>query len=106
MECYEKGLITKADTDGIELTWGNHKAIVAMTEKLVRREGFGDILADGTKKAAQKIGKGSEKFAIHINGEELPAHDPKHNFFYALGYVLDATPGRHFVGSELADGPT
>jgi aldehyde:ferredoxin oxidoreductase len=105
MECYEKGIITKNDTEGIELTWGNHRAIVAMTEKLVKREGFGDILADGTKKAAEKIGKGSEKFAIHINGEELPAHNPKHNLFYALSYILDATPGRHFVGSELSDGP-
>lgn len=105
IECYEKGLITSRDTDGLELTWGNHRAIVAMTEKMARREGFGDVLADGTKKAAEKIGKGSHKFAIHINGEEPAAHDPKNNLFYALSYVLDATPGRHFVGSELADGP-
>lgn len=105
MECYEKGLINREDTDGIELTWGNHKAIVMVTEKLAKREGFGAILADGTKKAAERIDKGSEKFAIHIHGEELPAHDPKNSFFYAASYVLDATPGRHFVGSELADGP-
>jgi len=105
MECYEKGIITSVDTDGIALTWGNHKAIVAMMEKLAKREGFGAILADGTRQAAAKIGKGSAEFAIHINGEELPAHDPKHNFFYAASYVLDATPGRHFSGSELADGP-
>ena len=49
MECYEKGIMTKADTDGIELTWGNHRAIVAMTEKMVKGEGFGRILADGSK---------------------------------------------------------
>ena len=55
IECYEKGLITKKDTDGIEMTWGNHKAIVAMTEKLAKREGFGAVLADGVKAAAQKI---------------------------------------------------
>ncbi|HUT68521.1 MAG TPA: aldehyde ferredoxin oxidoreductase N-terminal domain-containing protein, partial [Dehalococcoidales bacterium] len=73
MECFENGLINKKDTDGIEMTWGNHRAIVAMTEKIARREGFGDILADGIKSAAQKIGKGTEKFAIHVHGQEVPA---------------------------------
>ena len=105
IECYERGLITKADTDGIEMTWGNHKAIVAMTEKLVKREGFGAVLADGVKVAAEKIGKGSDQYAIHVGGQELPAHDPKHAFHYATSYKLDSTPGRHFVGSELSDAP-
>ena len=77
MELYENGIITKQDTDGIDLKWGNHRAMVAMTEKLVKREGLGDILADGVKKAAEKIGKGSEKYAVHIGGQELGMHDPK-----------------------------
>ena len=106
IECYEKGLITKKDTDGIEMTWGNHKAIVAMTEKLAKREGFGAVLADGVKVAAEKIGKGSDQYAIHIGGQELPAHDPKHAFYFATSYRLDPTPGRHFVGSELSDAPS
>jgi aldehyde:ferredoxin oxidoreductase len=105
IECFENGLITKGDTDGMEMTWGNHKAIVAMTEKLARREGFGDVLADGVKVAAQKIGQGSDQYAIHIGGQELPAHDPKHAFHFATSYRLDPTPGRHFVGSELSDAP-
>jgi len=105
IECFENGLITKADTDGIEMTWGNHKAIVAMTEKLAKREGFGAVLADGAKVAAEKIGKGADQYAIHVQGQELPAHDPKHAFNYATSYRLDPTPGRHFVGSELSDGP-
>jgi aldehyde:ferredoxin oxidoreductase len=105
IECFENGLITKKDTDGIEMTWGNHKAIVAMTEKLARREGFGAVLADGAKVAAEKIGKGADKYAIHIQGQELPAHDPKHAFHYITSYRLDPTPGRHFVGSELSDAP-
>jgi aldehyde:ferredoxin oxidoreductase len=105
IECFENGLITKRDTDGIEMTWGNHKAIVAMTEKLARREGFGAVLADGAKVAAEKIGKGADKYAIHIQGQELPAHDPKHAFHYITSYRLDPTPGRHFVGSELSDAP-
>jgi len=105
IECFENGLITKADTDGIEMTWGNHKAIVAMTEKMAKREGFGALLADGAKVAAEKIGKGADQYAIHVQGQELPAHDPKHAFNYATSYRLDPTPGRHFVGSELSDGP-
>ena len=102
IECYENGLITKDDTDGIELTWGNHQAIVAMTEKMVKREGFGDILADGVKVAAKKIGKGAEKYAIHIGGQELGMHDPKlvgfMGNFAAARYHMDATPGRHTQG--------
>jgi len=62
-------------------------------------------LADGVKAAAEKIGKGADQYAIHIQGQELPAHDPKHAFNYATSYRLDPTPGRHFVGSELSDGP-
>ncbi len=77
IECYENGIITKKDTGGLEMKWGDHKAIVAMTEKLGKREGFGDILADGVKIAAKKIGKGSEKYAMHIGGQEVPAHDSR-----------------------------
>lgn len=105
MECFEEGIITKSDTDGVELTWGNHRAIVAMTEKIAKREGFGDVLADGVKIAAEKIGKGADKYAMHVGGQELPAHDPKEGIHYMLGYRLDPTPGRHFVGSELSMGP-
>jgi aldehyde:ferredoxin oxidoreductase len=101
IECYENGIITKKDTGGIELKWGNHKAMVAMTEKLGKREGLGDVLADGVKRAAGKIGKGSEKFAVHIGGQELGMHDPKLGGFGGMPYVryqLDATPGRHTAG--------
>ena len=77
------------------MTWGNHKSIVAMVEKLAKREGFGDILADGVKKAAERIGKGAEKYAMHIAGQEFPAHDPKLSYSFAIGYRMDATPGRH-----------
>ncbi len=100
IECYENGIITKKDTDGIEMTWGNHKSIVAMTEKLAKREGFGAVLADGVKVAAEKIGKGSEKYAIHIQGQEVPAHDPKLGYHFATTYRLDPTPARHTQGGE------
>jgi aldehyde:ferredoxin oxidoreductase len=103
MECYENGLITRSDTDGIELTWGNHRAMVAMLEKMANREGFGDILADGTRVAAQKIGKGASQYAVHVDGQEPGLHDPKFPFNHrgpaAARLVLDATPGRHSQGS-------
>jgi aldehyde:ferredoxin oxidoreductase len=100
IECYEKGLITKDDTDGLEMTWGNHKSIIAMTEKLAKREGFGDIIADGVKVAAQKIGKGAEKYAMHIGGQEVPAHDSRGGPNFAIGYGAEPTPARHTQGSE------
>lgn len=98
IECFENGLITRQDTDGLEMTWGNHRSIVAMTEKIARREGFGDILADGVRLAAEKIGKGAEQYAIHIQGQEFPAHDPKLGGSFGITYRLDATPGRHTQG--------
>ncbi len=100
IECFENGLVSKADTGGIEMTWGNHKSLVTMLEKMVKREGFGDILADGVKIAAKKIGKGAEKYAIHIQGQEIPAHSPMAGFHWPATYIANATPARHTQGSE------
>jgi aldehyde:ferredoxin oxidoreductase len=98
MECYEQGLLDATATDGVELTWGNARAMVTLTEKIALREGFGDVLADGVKVAAQRIGKGSEAFAVHIQGQEPAMHDPKFSPGYATSYKMDATPGRHTQG--------
>jgi aldehyde:ferredoxin oxidoreductase len=95
IECYENGVITKRDTDGIELTWGNHSAIVAMLGKMARREGFGDVLADGVRVAAQKIGRGAEKYAIHVHGQEPSMHDPRFALGFGSAYTVAAEPGRH-----------
>jgi aldehyde:ferredoxin oxidoreductase len=95
IECYENGLISRADTDGIELTWGNHEAIVRMTEKLCKREGFGDVLADGTKLAAERMGSETERYAVHVGAQELGMHDARVSAGLGLTYWVDATPGRH-----------
>jgi len=95
IECYENGLITKEDTDGIELRWGNTDGIIALLHKIGKREGVGEIFADGVAKAAEKIGPASKRFAIAIAGEELPMHDPKLNPEYYTTYKLDPTPARH-----------
>ncbi len=101
IECYENGLLTKADTDGLELTWGNSKAIIALVEKMVRREGIGDLLADGSKVAARKIGKGASDYAIQAGGQELPMHDGRNDPGFNVHYSAEPAPGRHTIGSQL-----
>ncbi|HUT90834.1 MAG TPA: aldehyde ferredoxin oxidoreductase family protein [Thermoguttaceae bacterium] len=109
IECFENGLITPEETGGVELRWGNAEAIVEITRAIARREGFGAVLADGTKRAAERIGQGAERFAIHVGGEELPMHDPRLVPGAATSYQMDATPGRHTQIStwilELGTGP-
>ncbi|MDO8568827.1 MAG: aldehyde ferredoxin oxidoreductase family protein [Dehalococcoidales bacterium] len=100
IECYENGIISRSETEGLELNWGNHKALVDLTLKMARREGFGDVLADGVKRAAERIGRGSEQFAMHIQGQEVPMHDPKRWSGFGTLYRTDATPGRHTQGHE------
>ena len=100
MELYENNILSKDDLGGIDLQWGNHRAMIEMTTKLANREGVGDKLADGVKIAAERIGNGSNKFAIHIGGQELGLHDPKlsRGRMEAARYQMDATPGRHTSG--------
>ena len=102
IECYENGILTKKDTDGIDLKWGDHQSMIAMTEKLARNEGIGAILAQGVKVAAERIGRGADKLAVHAGGQELGMHDPKLAGFggwsASARYQMDATPGRHTQG--------
>ncbi|HXK33571.1 MAG TPA: aldehyde ferredoxin oxidoreductase family protein [Dehalococcoidia bacterium] len=96
MECYENGLITKEDTDGIDLRWGNAEAIIAALHKIGTKEGaFGELFGDGVKAAAEKIGPRALEFAMEVGGEELPMHDPKLQPEYYTTYKLDPTPARH-----------
>jgi aldehyde:ferredoxin oxidoreductase len=95
MECFENDVITAVDMDGISLTWGNGRAMVAMVEKMIARVGFGDILADGVKVAAEKIGGGAEQFAMHVGGQEPGLHNALFLPSRGTGFVCDPTPGRH-----------
>jgi aldehyde:ferredoxin oxidoreductase len=103
VECYENGLLGKEQTDGLEMTWGNAEAIVTMTDKIGRREGCGDMLADGIRVAWEKLGRVGTEYAIHVDGEEVPAHDPRYTPGLATTYLLTATPGRHTQGGELLE---
>ena len=98
IECFENGIITKTDTDGIELTWGNSRAIIDMLKKICTREGIGDILAEGAMRASAEIGRGSEQFAMHVGGEMVPMHDPRCTPGWGATYVSDPAPARHVRG--------
>lgn len=99
MECFEAGVLTVADTDGLVLRWGDGAAMVHLVEKIVRREGIGEVLADGVKPAAARIGRGAERFAVHCGGVEAPMHDPKFDPGQAVSYGCDPTPGRHTIAA-------
>jgi aldehyde:ferredoxin oxidoreductase len=99
MECYEKGIIGKEETGGIELTWGNAAAMVAMLEKMAKREGFGAVLADGAAKAAERIGKNSAQFAPNFHGQVVDSIDPRPYPAYGTGFLADPTPGRHMTSA-------
>jgi aldehyde:ferredoxin oxidoreductase len=97
MECYEKGLLTKDDLDGIDLTWGNGAAMVELMQKMADGVGCGAILANGSAYAAKYWGKG-EEYLQTASGIELPMHDPRFAPGLARTYKYDPTPGRHVKG--------
>lgn len=88
MQCYEEGLINIEDTGGIELNFGNKEAILIMIEKIVHKEGFGKLLAQGSRLASRKIGKGSEKFLREVKGQEVAMHDPRVKASLALQFAF------------------
>jgi aldehyde:ferredoxin oxidoreductase len=101
MELFERGLITKEDV-GFELNFGDADAMVRMTELMVKREGFGDVLADGTRKAAERIGKGSEYYTMQVKGLEIPAYDPRGAMGIGLNFATANRGGCHVSGYTIA----
>ncbi len=95
MEAFEKGLITTADTDGVELTWGNGQALVEIVDKMGRREGIGELMSQGSKAMAEALGHNASEFAVHVKGLEPSAHDPRRFFSQALSYGTDSRGACH-----------
>jgi len=98
MELFEKGILTKEDTDGLELNFGNHEAMIQVLKQMAYRDGIGGLLADGSKIAAEKIGKDSEKYAMHVKGLELPAYDVRGAKAHGLNYATSYTGADHCRG--------
>lgn len=101
IECYENGLISREDTGGLELKWGEPQAILKLLDLMIERKGIGDLLADGSRKAAQRIGKKSMQYAVQAGGQELAMHDGRNDPGFALHAVVEPTPGRHTIGAYL-----
>ncbi len=107
MELYERGLLRRDEVDGLDLSWGNGEAILTLIEKIAYREGFGDILADGSKAAAIKLGKGIE-LTMQVKGLEIINADPRGLKGYGLGYAVASRGGDHLRSEpfiELSDDP-
>jgi aldehyde:ferredoxin oxidoreductase len=107
MELYENGLLSKEDTGGLELTWGNPEAILTIIHQIANREGFGDLLADGSVKAAEKLGKGLE-YTVQVKGMDLIMADPRGLKGFGLGYAVATRGGDHLRSEpfiELSDDP-
>ncbi len=100
MECFDKGILSERDTGGISCRWGDAKGMLALLEQTCKREGFGDTLAEGTLRAARKVGKGSEVFAMQVRGMELAMHEPRGKKGLALGYTAAGPRG----GSHMEGG--
>lgn len=97
-ELYERGIITKEDTDGLELKYGDIDAAMELLKKIANNEGFGATLAQGTLRAAQKIGKGAEKYAMQVKGLELPAYDPRGAKAQGLNLLTSNVGASHCIG--------
>ncbi|MFQ6074251.1 MAG: aldehyde ferredoxin oxidoreductase family protein [Candidatus Bathyarchaeia archaeon] len=98
MECYERGVLTEKDTDGLELKFGNAEAMIELVKRIGLREGIGDVLAEGVKRASEKIGRGSERWAVHVKGAELPAWEARAVRGRGLMYALNECGGFHTKG--------
>ena len=97
IECYEKGILTRADTDGLELKFGDADVVIALIHKIARREGIGDLLGEGTKRMAARLDKGAETFAMNVKGLELPAYDPRAAKICGLAFATANRGGDHIT---------
>lgn len=101
MECYEKGLLSKEDMDGLDMRWGKAESIIGLVKKMIDREGVGVIFADGVKKAAERIGKGATQYAVHAGGQEPGMHDSRMDPILGVHFSVEASPGKHTTGGGV-----
>ena len=97
MECFEHGLIGLDDTDGVDLRFGNAEAMLTMVERIARREGFGNLLAEGSRRAAEHIGGDAHFFAIQVKGQEFAMHEPRAKYNVGMGYAISEIGADHLV---------
>lgn len=103
MELFEKGILTREDTDGLEIRWGDGETALKLLEMIVRREGIGDVLAEGVYLASMKIGKGAERYAIEVNGLDASAQDPRAHKSVGLTYAINVRGADHLRSLSIID---
>ena len=95
MECFERGLLTSEDTGGLALRFGDAGAMIALVEAIAQRRGFGNVLAEGALRAARHFERGTERYVMHVKGQEFPMHEPRVKFALNLGYAISPTGADH-----------
>ncbi len=95
MECFERGILSEKDTGGLKLNFGAASAMLQLVELIAKREGIGDVLAEGVLRAAERIGRGAEEFALHVKGQELPMHEPRYKQGLGIGYAISPKGADH-----------
>ncbi len=100
MECFEHGLIGLKETGGIDLHFGNAAAMLQLVELIARRQGIGDLLAEGTRRAAERIGGDARYFAMQVKGQELPMHDPRGKVGVGIGYAINEAGADHLTAAH------
>lgn len=100
MECFERGILGQSDVEGLDLRFGNGQAALQLLRMIARREGIGKLLGEGTRRAAAEIGRGSEAFALHVKGVELPMHDPRGKVGVGLGYAVAEHGADHMTAAH------
>jgi len=99
IEAYEKGLLSPQMMDGLELKWGDAQTVMTLLDRMIARQGIGDLLADGVRRAAQRLNNGAEAFAIHAGGQEIAFHDPRLDPGFGLHSSVEPSPGKHNTGA-------
>ncbi len=102
VECFQRELLTTEDTEGLELRWNDPDMLLRLLDSISSRESFGNLLAEGSRRASKKIGRGSEKYAMHVKGQELPAHEPRGKWGVALGFGVSPTGADHLQAAHEA----
>ncbi|NIS69550.1 MAG: aldehyde ferredoxin oxidoreductase [Proteobacteria bacterium] len=100
MECFENGLLTEEDTEGLKLTFGNAGAMLEMIERTAFRRGLGNLLAEGLKRASEKLGQEAKRYALHVKGQEVPMHEPRGKFGVGFGYAVSPTGADHLEAAH------
>jgi aldehyde:ferredoxin oxidoreductase len=103
IEAFVKGAITTKETGGFKLQWGDREQIINLLQSIANREGFGDLLAEGSKKASEKLGRGTDKFAIHVKGMEVSGQDGRTHRSIALGHATGARGADHLRSLVVVD---